>query len=272
MSPCYSFFPVKEPFRQFNGAHHSRHCEFAALHLLRQDIDLSPGVAEDDSLGDIDSVINVAKGIELPALLLHSDVELFDTFQGQLVLFDEDSNGIAHELGRNIQHLRRHGSREQGYLDVVRQELERIIDLCSKSLREHLVCFVNAEDLHRAGFEHPTPDDVENTTRSADDNLNAITELGHIIADASTTHTRQTGYICVVSKCDDDCVDLRGELAGRGKDNRLRLLEADIDFLQKRHSKSSSLSCARLGLGYDILAICDWGDGALLDRRGSFES
>ena len=66
---------------------------------------LSPCVAEDDSLGDGEGVIQITERIELPVLLLHCDEELLDAFQRQLVTLDQNANRISHELGRHLQHV-----------------------------------------------------------------------------------------------------------------------------------------------------------------------
>lgn len=49
-------------------------------------------------------------------LLLHIDVELSDTLQGQLLLLDQDADGVTHEFGGDFQHLLGHGGRQQDHL------------------------------------------------------------------------------------------------------------------------------------------------------------
>lgn len=46
---------------------------------------LSLGVTEDDSLGDCESVVEIAQGVELPFFPLHSHEKLLDSFKGQLI-------------------------------------------------------------------------------------------------------------------------------------------------------------------------------------------
>lgn len=43
------------------------------------------GVAEDDSLGDGQRVVEITESIELPFLSFHGHEELFDAFQSQLI-------------------------------------------------------------------------------------------------------------------------------------------------------------------------------------------
>ena len=97
--------------------HHGRDGEVPLVHLLREPVDLPAGVAEDDSLGDGQRLVQVAQGVQLPFLALDRDVELPDTLEGQLLLLDEDADWLAHEAGRHLQHLGGHGGRQQNDLD-----------------------------------------------------------------------------------------------------------------------------------------------------------
>lgn len=80
------------------------------MHLLGEPINLSPCVAEYDGLGYRDGLIKVAERVELPFLLLDSNVELLDTFERQLITFDEDTDWVTHELFCHLKYVCRHGS------------------------------------------------------------------------------------------------------------------------------------------------------------------
>merc|ERR1711939_535801 len=54
---------------------HGRDGEVTSSQLVGEPVDLSASVAEDDSLGDGDGLVQIGKGIELPLLLLHRNVE-----------------------------------------------------------------------------------------------------------------------------------------------------------------------------------------------------
>jgi hypothetical protein len=94
------------------------------MHLLCQPVDLSPCVTENDSLGNRHRLVQVAQCVQLPILLLYSDVELLDTFKRQLISLDEDTHGVPHKLFGNLEHIRRHGSREEDDLNILGEELE----------------------------------------------------------------------------------------------------------------------------------------------------
>jgi len=89
---------------------HGRYGELALVHLLGEPIDLSPCVAENDGLGDRDGLIKVTERVKLPLLLLDSNVELLDTFERQLITFDEDTDGVAHEFFCHLKYVCGHGS------------------------------------------------------------------------------------------------------------------------------------------------------------------
>jgi len=92
---------------------HGRDSELASLELVGKPVDLSSGVAEDDGLGDGDGLVKIGEGVELPFFLLDGDVELLDTFEGQFITLDENSDRVAHEFGGNLENVGGHGGREE---------------------------------------------------------------------------------------------------------------------------------------------------------------
>jgi hypothetical protein len=86
---------------------------------------LPPGIAEDNSLRDSESIVEITQGVEFPLLLFHSDEELLDAFQGQLVTLDQNSDGVRHELVRHLENLcsrQLEAMEEQGRSGVVGEE------------------------------------------------------------------------------------------------------------------------------------------------------
>jgi len=117
---------------------HGGHSEVTSGKLVGKPIDLSSGVAEDDCLCDGDCFVQIGEGIQFPILLLNSDVELFDTLEGQFGLLDQDTNGIAHELGGDLEHILGHGGGEKNDLGGLREKLEDIVDLLGETT---LLCY-----------------------------------------------------------------------------------------------------------------------------------
>lgn len=112
---------------------HSRDGEVTGSELVREPVNLPTGVAEDDGLGDGDRLVEIREGIQLPLLLLDSNVELLDTLEGKLILLDENANGVTHELGGDLEDVLRHGGGEQHHLSGLREQLEDIVDLLGET-------------------------------------------------------------------------------------------------------------------------------------------
>ncbi len=67
-------------------------------------------------LCDGEGLVEVTQSVQLPLLPLHGNVELPDTLEGELLLLDEDADGVAHEAGGHLQHLGGHRRRQQDHL------------------------------------------------------------------------------------------------------------------------------------------------------------
>lgn len=107
--------------------------EVTGSELVGKPVDLSAGVAEDNCLCDGNCLIEIGEGVQLPIFLLNSNVELLDTFKGKLGLLNQDTDGIAHELGGNLEDILGHGGGEEDDLGGLREELEDIVDLLSET-------------------------------------------------------------------------------------------------------------------------------------------
>lgn len=104
--------------------HHSGNSEVLFDHLIRELVGLSSGVNIYDTLSDSQSLIEILEGVEFPVLLVNNNVELFNTFQGKFVLFNEDSLRFAHKLIGNIEDFSGHGSGEQSHLNITGEQFE----------------------------------------------------------------------------------------------------------------------------------------------------
>lgn len=118
---------------------HGRDGEIAGSELVGEPVDLSAGVAEDDSLGDGDCLVQIREGVELPLLLLDGNVELLDTLKGKLVLLHQDTDGVAHELGGDLEDVLGHGGGQQNNLGGLGQQLEDIVDLLGETTLEKVI-------------------------------------------------------------------------------------------------------------------------------------
>lgn len=86
-------------------------------------------VAIDDTLLDINVVVELDEGIELPVILLNGNVELFNTIKSEFFILDQNGGGISHEILGEVQDLGGHGSGEEGDLDITGDETKDLLDL-----------------------------------------------------------------------------------------------------------------------------------------------
>jgi hypothetical protein len=256
-APQSSEFPIK--------THHGRHSEFTRVHLLREPVDLSPCVAENDSLRDRNSLIKIAQRIELPLLLFDGDIELLDTFEGKLVTLDKNTNGVAHELFRHLEHVCRHRGGEKDDLRVLGKKLEDFVDLVFEATRKHLIGLVKTEHLDGVGAEGTAVDHIKHTTGGADDDMDALLELGHVLTDVSATDARVAFDVHVVAEGDDDLLDLLRKFTGWRKDERLGAFDSKVELLENGDGKGSGLARAGLGLCDHIMTLYHGDDGTLLN-------
>lgn len=129
----------------FHVTVHAGDGELLLLHQVGQLFDLAAGVAEDDGLSNVDGVVQIAQGVKLPLLVLNLNVELADTFKGQLFLLDKNTDGVLHEALGHIQHFSGHGSGKKDDLDAGWHGTENVVDLVLESTGQHFIGLVQNE-------------------------------------------------------------------------------------------------------------------------------
>ena len=88
------------------------------MHFLGEPVNLPAGITEDDGLSDGEGLVQVAQGVQLPLLALHAHVELSDTLEGQFFFLDQDTDGLPHEPGGDLQHIWGHGGGQEDDLEL----------------------------------------------------------------------------------------------------------------------------------------------------------
>jgi hypothetical protein len=250
---------------------HGGHSEVTGSELVSEPVNLSAGVAEDNSLGDGDSLVQVGESIQLPVLLLDGDVELLDTFKGQLGLLDQDTDRVAHELGGDLKNVLGHGGGQENDLGRLWEELEDIIDLLGETTlrlsvkehnkpsrathRKHLIGLVKNEHLHGVGLEESSLDHVLDTTRGSDDDLGTVLKSLHVITNAGTTNAGVALDVHEVTDSNNDLLDLLSQLTGWREDQSLALLDVGVKLLKDGNGESGGLSSSRLSLSNNIMAL-----------------
>lgn len=251
---------------------HGRDSEVASSELVGEPVDLAAGVAEDNSLGDGDCLVQVRESVELPLLLLNSNVELLNTLKGKLVLLDQNADGVTHELGGDLEDILGHGGRQKNNLGRLGQELEDIVDLLGETAlrkavstqlradlgyetyRKHFVGLVKDKHLHAVRLEEAALDHIVNTAGSTNNDLGAVLQSLHVITNAGTADAGVALNVHEVTNGNDDLLDLLSKLTGGSEDQSLALLQVGVDLLEDRDGESGSLSGTRLGLCDDIVA------------------
>ena len=245
--------------------YHGRDGKLAGVELLGEPVDLPAGVAEDNGLRDRDGLVKITKSVQLPLLLLDSDVELLDSFEGQFITLDQDLDGVTHELLGDLEHVGGHGGTKKHDLGLSRKELEDFVDLLREPAREHFVGFVEAEHLDVVGAESTTVDHVEYTTGCADDDVGTLLELSHILANVGPANAGVALDLEVVTEGDDDFLDLLGELSGGSENQGLGSLDAHVELLENGNGEGCGLASTRLGLRNNVVTLDDGNNSALLD-------
>jgi len=241
--------------------------EIPRMHFLCQPLDLASRVDKDHRLRDRERLIQVAQRVKLPLLTLHHHVELLDAVQGQLVALHQNADRVAHELGRELEHIRGHRRREEADVHRRRQLLEDVVDLILEATAQHLISLVQHEVVDVVHRERAAVDHVKDASGCAHHKLNAAAQLVHVLSDVGAADASHRGDAKVVANRHHHLDNLRGELARRRQDERLAIAVGEVDVLQETDGESGRLSGSRLGLGDRVAHQDERFDRPLLDRR-----
>lgn len=203
---------------------------------------LATGVAEDYRLGDGQRIVQIAKGAQFPVLLLHVDVKLLDTLKGQFLLLNQDADGITHEATAHFEHIRRHGGGQQDDLHIWGQHLEDILDLILETAGQHLIGLIQHEQLDVLGAQHLAVDHVVDAARSAHHHMATGFQDAGVFAHVSAANAGVRVHLHVLAERHHHALDLRGQLASGGQDQRLALANARVDLLKDSNREGGSLA------------------------------
>jgi hypothetical protein len=233
---------------------HDADGEVVLGHRLLEVLNSLLGVTVDKGLVDVQVGVQVEEDFHLPLLLLDSDVVLVNTFESKLLVLDENLCGVSHEVLGHAKDLRRESSREESNLDVSRKELENVLNLGFETTRQHLVSFVQNEQLEVLGLEETSLHHIVNTSGSTDDDVSATRlELLDIVLNDGTTNASLDFDLHVLTDWVHDVSNLHGELASGGHDKCLAVvgdtwLGVSVNALEHTDGESTSLTGSRLCL------------------------
>lgn len=251
---------------------HGRDGEVSLGKSLGQEVDLSSGVAENDGLRDVDGLVEITEDLKLVRLLLNINVELLDTFKGQLILLDENSDGVSHELAGDVKDLSGHGGRQQNGLGGLRQSGEDVVDGVLELSRKHLIGLIENEHLDEVGLEDSSLNHVVDSTGGSDNDVDTLLDDSNVLGDRGTTNAGVALNLHVLAKGKHDLLDLVGQLSGGSNDQSLGLLNLLVNVLQSRNGEGGSLTGTGLGLSKNIVTLDDGENGSLLNGGGVLET
>lgn len=224
---------------------------------------------EDDGRSNGHQTVKLHESIVLVAVLGDIEVHLLDALDGEFCSLKSDFVGVWGEETGKLEDLWREGGGEENGLDIAREEAfvgvsnrrncrERIdhglpldtVALAAQALLvEHVVCLVENQDLDGLGLELLPPDNVEDGSRSSDDNMGihvftAMGRVGNSLEELETFHELAHHL--------SDTHNLSGKLARRSKDESLRLAESEVDAGEDVQDEGGRLACAGLGLADEV--------------------
>ena len=85
--------------------------------VICESTNLALGVTEDNSLCDGQRIVEIAKSIKLPLLLLNGNEELLDTLKGKFITLDKDAHGLVHEFAGHVEDFDREGGGKKDNLN-----------------------------------------------------------------------------------------------------------------------------------------------------------
>ena len=246
--------------------------ELTALHLLGQPVDLPPGVAKDDSLGNVDGVVQIAQSLQLVLVNSNVDIELLDTLEGQLSPLNQNLNGVVHEAFGDFESLLRHGSREETDVNVTRESGEDGVDLVTETTGQHVIGLVKDENLDGVRAKNIPAQHIVHTTGGTNDDMDSFLEFLNIVAHPGPTNARVAVRLHVSTQRMNNLLNLLSQLASGGKDKSLALENGGINLLEDTNGEGSSLSGSGLGLRDGVEPLDERKDSPLLNSGRTLET
>ena len=241
------------------------------LHLLSEELDVPLGVAVNDSLGDVHSLVDVEEGLEFP-VLLQDDVVLLDTFEGQLLVLDQDFGGVAHEVVGEPDDFLGHGGGEEVDSALGGDEGDDFLHALEETLGQHFIGLIEDEGLEVAELKDALLQHVQDSAGGSDHDVNSIFQVLDVILDLSSSDEDVDFNVQILSEEFVDDGNLLGEFSGGSQDECLHLIDGGVDNLQSSDGEGGGLAGSGLSLGNCVSSFDDGEDGLSLDGRGLLES
>ena len=218
-------------------------------------------------------VLHTEQAFERLVLLVARDAEavLVGLRDGLRRVVDADVRRVAQVALRHAPDGLGHRGGEQRDLPLVGRVLQDPLDVLEKAHVEHLVRFVEAEEVHAGEVERAAPQVVGDAPRRADDHVHgalqrvALDVDGLPAVDGQHVHAALAHMLAVGPH---GLRDLHCQLARRREDDGLHVRAREVEALQERQGERGRLPGAGLRLTDQVAAREQRRDGAGLDGGG----
>lgn len=221
---------------------HGRDGHVLLNELVTEFFDSLLGIAVDNSLSDFNIIVQFDKCIKFPFFTVQSNIELLDTIESEIIVLDENSCRVSHELLGDFENFWSHSSREKCDLNIMGELLEDFIDLILETTSEHLISLIEDEELEIFSGEESLLDHFEDTSGSSDDDLDTFSESLFIFLRVGTTCASISGDLQVLTEVKDNCDGLLCKFSSGCKDKSLGVGGRCVDSLEGTDREGSCLT------------------------------
>jgi hypothetical protein len=238
---------------------HGGDCELLFGHSLLELKYTLFGVAVDEGLVDVKVGVKIEKDFDLPFFFLDSNIILCNTFESQILFFDKNFLGIAHEVFGQAEDLMGHCSGEKCDLNITGQKFENVLNLFLETAGKHLISLIHDKYSKIIGFENSTLHHIVDTARSSNNDMHIAALHGlDVFLNRGTADASMNFAALVLTDRFNDKRDLHRKLTGGGNYQTLDVCRATIDCLQGTNGKGTSFTCTGLSLGNGVMTLDDW--------------
>ncbi len=200
-----------------------RSSDAVALQRVAQAVGLAARVHEDHRAGRV--AIAQQREQQRDFFFVRREVDaLRDSVDRHLVGLDADELGIVHVLVRELEHAVRQSCGEQHVqtMAALGQTPQHEADVFDETEIEHPIRLVEHEHLYAAQTEHALLEEVDGSSRRADQNVDAGRELFPLLVVVRAAERESELVWQVAAEHLRVRVNLHRELAGRREDQRAR--------------------------------------------------
>ena len=198
-------------------------------------------------------------------LLLEVSIELRDALKREF-FGQSDELGFIQVFVRKLLNFGRVGRGEQANLLLTWHDLDNLFDDVLEVSREHLINFVNDEQIAVVKVCHILRSEIEDATRRSNDDMYRFLESVKVFADISAASADHALNLLVRAQTLDHKGGLHGQLTGRHEHECLDFVEFGINLLDQGNRVSGSLASSILSLGQNVMTLKRLGNCLFLNR------